>query len=116
MVSLQVLFLQKYKGGGVCIEYKQGTVGNWLPIAANECVGGVCGGRGEGGCKDITESYGGDQVNLSFWRTKILLPHPHPLPQVMNNDQPPFSYLFIYIFLFFYSIYLFILFVITFFP
>ena len=25
-------------GGGVCIEYKQGTVENWLPVAANECV------------------------------------------------------------------------------
>ena len=24
--------------------------------------------------------------------------YPHPFPQVMNNDQPPFSYLFIYIF------------------
>ena len=82
------------------------------------CVcGGGCGGMGEGGGrKDITESYGGDQVNLSYWRTKILPPHPHSLPQVMNNGQPPFSYLFIYIFLFFYSIYLFILFVITFFP
>ena len=78
-------------------------------------VGCVVGG-GRGGCKDITESYGGDQVNLSYWRTKILPPHPHSLPQVMNNGQPPFSYLFIYIFFFFYSIYLFILFVITFFP
>ena len=26
------------EGGGVCIEYKQGTVENWLPVAANECV------------------------------------------------------------------------------
>ena len=64
-----------------CIEYKQGTVGNWLPIAANECVCVCvcvcmwCGGRG-GRRKDITESYGGDQVNLSYWRTKILLPPP----------------------------------------
>ena len=31
------------------------------------CVGGGCGGMGEGGGrKDITESYGGDQVNLSY--------------------------------------------------
>ena len=73
-------------------------------------VGCVVGG-GRGGCRDITESYGGDQVNLSYWRTKILLPHPHPhpFPQVMNNDQPPFSYLFIYIF------YSFILFIYLFF-
>ena len=31
-------------------------------------------------CKDITESYRGDQVNLSYWRTKILLLLPPPPP------------------------------------
>ena len=55
MVSLQVVFLQEYKGGGGggCIEYKQGTVGNCLPIAANKCVCVcvcVCVWGGGGGC------------------------------------------------------------------
>ena len=46
-------------------------------------------------------------------RTKVLLPH--PLPQVMNNDQPPLSYLFIcFCYSFILFIYLFI-FLITFF-
>ena len=57
MVSPQVVFLLEYKGGGggVCIEYKQGTVENLLPIAANECIcvcvcgGGGCDGMGGGG-------------------------------------------------------------------
>ena len=72
MVSPQVVFLLEYKGGGggVCIEYKQGTVENWLPIAANECicvcVGGVWWDGGRGGHKDIKESHGGDQFNLLY--------------------------------------------------
>ena len=61
---------------------------------------------GGGGCNDITESYGGDQVQLIIMNQNP--PAPTPLPQVMNNDRPPFSYLFTYIFLLFYSIYLFI--------
>ena len=39
---LESEILQEYErgggGGGGCIEYKQGTVENWLPVAANECV------------------------------------------------------------------------------
>ena len=73
MVSPQVVFLLEYKGGGggVCIEYKQGTVENWLPIAANECIcvcvgGGVWWDGGRGGHKDIKESHGGDQFNLLY--------------------------------------------------
>ena len=68
------------------------------------CVCAGCGGGG--GCNDITESYGGDQVQLTIMNQNP--PAPTPLPQVMNNDRPPFSYLFTYIFLLFYSIYLFI--------
>ena len=64
---------------------------------------GVCGaacgaveGGGEGR-KDITESYRGDQVQFIMKEPKPS--YPHPLPQVMNNDRPPFSYLFIVFFL-----------------
>ena len=61
MVSPQVVFLLEYKGGGggVCIEYKQGTVENWLPIAANECICvcvGGCDGMGGGGVIRILKS------------------------------------------------------------
>ena len=90
------------------MEYKQGTVGNWLPIAANEfvCVGGGCGGMGEGGVVRILQSYGGDQVNLSYWRTKILLlvpPPPSPRWWIMTGPH-----LVIYSHIYFYSFILFI--------
>ena len=61
--------------------------------------GAACGaveGGGEGR-KDITESYRGDQVQFIMKEPKSS--YPHPLPQVMNNDRPPFSYLFIVFFL-----------------
>ena len=70
-------------------------------------------GGGEGR-KDITESYRGDQVQFIMKEPKSS--NPHPLPQVMNNDRPPFSYLFIvFFFKFFYYIYLFIHFLLLFF-
>ena len=69
-------------------------------------------GGGEGR-KDITESYRGDQVQFIMKEPKSS--YPHPLPQVMNNDRPPFSYLFIVFFLFCYYIYLFIHFLLLFF-
>ena len=75
----------------------------WVCVCVYVCVCGVWWG---GGCNDITESYGGDQVQLIIMNQNP--PAPTPLPQVMNNDRPPFSYLFIYIFLLFDSIYLFI--------
>ena len=80
---------------------------------------GVCGvrhavqWRGGEGRKDITESYRGDQVQFIMKEPKSS--YPHPLPQVMNNDRPPFSYLFIvFFFKFFYYIYLFIHFLLLF--
>ena len=75
----------------------------WVCVCVYVCVCGVWWG---GGCNDITESYGGDQVQLIIMNQNP--PAPTPLPQVMNNDRPPFSYLFTCIFLLFYSIYLFI--------
>ena len=64
--------------------------------------------RGGEGRKDITESYRGDQVQFIMKEPKPSCPH--PLPQVMNNDRPPFIYLFIVFFLnsFITFIYLFI--------
>ena len=81
-----------------------------LCVCVCVCVGGggcvcvyvcvcVCGVWCGGGCNDITESYGGDQVQLIIMNQNP--PAPTPLPQVMNNDRPPFSYLFTYIFLLF---------------
>ena len=69
----------------------------------------VCGVWWGGGCNDSTESYGGDLVQLIIKEPKSS--YTHPLPQVMNNDRPPFSYLFIYFFILF--IYLFIHFLST---
>ena len=71
--------------------------------------GAACGAvEGGEGRKDITESYRGDQVQFIMKEPKSS--YPHPLPQVMNNDRPPFSYLFIVFFLnsFIIFIYLFI--------
>ena len=60
--------------------------------------GAACGAvEGGEGRKDITESYRGDQVQFIMKEPKPSCPH--PLPQVMNNDRPPFSYLFIVFFL-----------------
>ena len=60
--------------------------------------GAACGAvEGGEGRKDITESYRGDQVQFIMKEPKPS--YPHPLPQVMNNDRPPFSYLFIVFFL-----------------
>ena len=73
----------------------------WVCVCVYVCVCGVWWG---GGCNDITESYGGDQVQLIIMNQNP--PAPYPFPQVMNNDRPPFSYLFIYIY--FYSFILFI--------
>ena len=72
MVSPQVVFLQEYKGGGggVCIEYKQGTVENWLPIAANECVC-VCVYVGGAGCGQFSQF-------IILKNQNPLTPPPHP--------------------------------------
>ena len=65
-----------------CIEYKQGTVGNWLPIAANECVCVcvcVCGVVGGGGVVRILQSLMG--VIRSIYHIeepKSSFPHPSP--------------------------------------
>ena len=78
-------------------------------------MGGVWGGVvgwGRGGRKDIKESYGGDQVKLIILKNQNPPTRtPTPLPQLMNNDRSPFSYLFIYIFF----ILLFYLFIYSFF-
>ena len=68
--------------------------------------------------KDITESYGGEFIILKNQNPPFPnpLPQANPLPQVMNNDQPPFIYSYIFFYSFILFIYLFILFVITFSP
>ena len=62
--------------------------------------GAACGAvEGGEGRKDITESYRGDQVQFIMKEPKSS--YPHPLPQVMNNDRPPFIYLFIFYYFFY---------------
>ena len=74
---------------------------------------GEGGGMGRGVVR-ILQSLEGVIRSIYHRRTKLLLPH--PLPQVMNNDQPPLSYLFIcFCYSFILFIYLFIFFLITFF-
>ena len=80
-----------------------------------ECGSGGGGGLGgwEEGVIRILQSLIGVIRSIYHERTKILLPT--PLPQVMNDDKPTFSYLLIYIyFSFILCIYSF-LFLITFF-
>ena len=68
------------------MEYKQGTVGNWLPIAANECVC-VCGGGGVvgwgGGVVRILQSLIGvirSIYHIEQPNSPTPTPTPHPPP------------------------------------
>ena len=65
-----------------------------------ECGSGGGGGLGgwEEGVIRILQSLIGVIRSIYHERTKILLPT--PLPQVMNDDKPTFSYLLIYIYIF----------------
>ena len=64
---------------------------------------GVCGvrhavqWRGGGGVVRILQSLIGVIRSSLSWKNQNP-PAPTPLPQVMNNDRPPFSYLFIVFF------------------
>ena len=122
MVSPQVVFLLEYKGGGggVCIKYKQGTVENWLPMAANECICvcvGGCDGMGGGGVIRILKSLMG-VINSIYYikELKSSQPTPHvPSSWWIMTTSHLAIYSYIFFILLFYFIYLFIHFLITFF-
>ena len=102
MVSPQVVFLQEYKGGGggVCIEYKQGTVENWLPIAANECVCVCVCMWGEGVCGQISQF-----IILKNQNPPTSPPHPPSRWWIMTSPHLAiYSYIF-FILLFYLFIY-----------